>query len=59
MSDPFNPGSVWLRFLAGMVAVAVAIRVTYELLEPVLPVIVVVLFAVGLWRIVRWYRGRW
>jgi predicted PurR-regulated permease PerM len=54
-----NPDSPWLRFLAGIVAVAVAIRVTYELLEPVLPAIAAVLVAIALWQLVRWYRGRW
>ncbi|HEX6700892.1 MAG TPA: hypothetical protein VF101_09195 [Gaiellaceae bacterium] len=42
-----------------MVAIAVAVRVMYELLEPVFPVIVVVLVVLALWRIIRWHRERW
>jgi hypothetical protein len=49
-----KPDSPWLRFLAGIVAVAVAIRLTYELLRPVLPVLAVVvsLAAVAIGRMV-------
>ena len=46
-----NPNSPWLRFLAGIVAVAVAIRLIYELL------LIVILVAIA--RVVGWYRGRW
>jgi hypothetical protein len=51
--------SPWIRFLAGIVAVAVAIRVTFELLEPVFPLIVAAVVAAGLCQLVRWYRNRW
>jgi uncharacterized membrane protein YoaK (UPF0700 family) len=54
-----NTGSPWLRFLAGIVAVAVAIRLVYELLLPVLPALVVIVVLVAIVRLVGWYRGRW
>ena len=49
----------WLRFFAGIVAVAVAIRLTVELLRPVLPVLVVATVVFGAVRVVSWWRGRW
>ena len=54
-----KPDSPWLRFLAGIVAVAVAIRLTYELLRPVIPVLLVLAVVVAIARLVAWYRGRW
>lgn len=54
-----NPSNPWLRFFFGIVAVAVAIRLTVELLRPVLPVLAVLAFLVATVRLVGWYRGRW
>ena len=54
-----NPNSPWLRFLAGIVAVAVAIRLIYELLLPVLPALLIIVILVAIARVVGWYRGRW
>ena len=54
-----NPSNPWLRFFFGLVAVAVAIRVTWLLIKPELPAIVVVVVAIGIVRAISWYRGRW
>ena len=54
-----TPDSPWLRFLAGIVGVAVAIRLTYELLLPVLPALLVIVALVAVGSLVGWYRGRW
>jgi len=54
-----KPDSPWLRFFAGIVAVAIAIRLTYELLRPALPALAVVVSLVAVARLVAWYRGRW
>ena len=54
-----KPDSPWLRFLAGILAVAVAIRLTYELLRPVIPALLVLAIILAIARLVAWYRGRW
>jgi len=54
-----TPDSPWMRFLAGIVAVAVAIRLTYELLRPVLPALLVLAVVIAIARVAAWYRGRW
>lgn len=54
-----NPSSPWLRFLAGIVAVALAIRLTFELLQPVMPYLLAALVVLATVRLVAWYRGRW
>lgn len=59
MNAGMTPHSPWLRFLAGVVAVAVAIRLTYELLQPVLPALAVLAVVVAIVRLVGWYRERW
>jgi hypothetical protein len=42
-----------------IVAIAVAIRVIFELLAPVMPYLVALVVLVGIVRLVSWYRGRW
>jgi hypothetical protein len=54
-----KPDSPWLRFVAGIVAVAVAIRLTYELLRPVIPALLVLAVVVAIWRLIAWQRERW
>ena len=53
-----NPSNPWFRFLVGIVAVAIALRLAYELVRPLLPVLVAITAAVAILRIVGWYRGR-
>lgn len=48
-----------MRVLAVVVAVAVGIRLTFELLEPVWPYLLAVLLMFAVVRIVLWWRGRW
>jgi hypothetical protein len=48
-----------MRFFAGCVAVAVAIRLIFVLLMPVLPELFVVCVAVALWRLWSWHRDQW
>jgi len=54
-----NPSSPYLRFLAGIVATVVAIRLVVELLRPVLPWLVAATVVFGVVRAVGWWRGRW
>ncbi len=60
MAVALNTSSPWLRFLAGIVAAAVAIRLTVELLRPVIPYLVVAIAIFGVVQLVRWWRNnRW
>lgn len=55
-----NPQNPWLRFLGGVVGVAVAIRVTIDLLRPVLGYLVAAVVIAGLIVAIRWWRSnRW
>jgi hypothetical protein len=54
-----TPTNTWLRFMAGIVATVVAIRLVVELLRPVLPVLIVATVVFGAVRVVCWWRGRW
>jgi uncharacterized membrane protein YvlD (DUF360 family) len=54
-----NPGNPWLRFTVGVVAAAIAIRMIVDLLRPILPILTLLLVALGLFQIVRWWRSRW
>lgn len=54
-----NLNNLFVRFLAGIVAVAVATRLTFMLLMPVLPELLVVCVAVAAWRLWSWRRDRW
>jgi hypothetical protein len=55
-----NPSNPWFRLFAGMVAAAVAIRLTVELLRPIFAYLVgAIALAAGLivWR--WWRNARW
>jgi hypothetical protein len=54
-----TPSDPWLRFLFGIVVVAVAIRLMWDLLRPVLPVLAVVTVVFVAVRVAGWWRGRW
>jgi hypothetical protein len=54
-----NPSNPWLRFWIGIIAVAIALRIAYELVRPVLPLVLLVVLGVVLARAYRWYRERW
>jgi hypothetical protein len=55
--EPSNP---WLRFFAGIVCAAIAIRVALDLIRPVLGVLAAVLAMAGVVIAVRWWRNnRW
>ena len=56
MIGPHNP---WFRFMLVVVGTALAIRIAWLLIRPVLPEIAVVLAATAIWQLVRWYRERW
>lgn len=45
--------------LAVIVAISAGIRLTYELLAPVLPYLLAGLVVFAVVRFVRWRRGRW
>ena len=55
--------NVWtplLRFVAAIVAIAVAVRLTWLLIEPVLPALAVAVVAIAVIRIASWHRrDRW
>lgn len=55
-----NLNNPLVRALACVVAIATALRLTWLLLEPVLPALAVALAAFAAWRLVGWYRDdRW
>lgn len=58
MNEHNNP---YLRFLVVVVGTALALHIAWVLIRPVLPAIAVVLAAVAVWQLIRWYseRDRW
>lgn len=42
-----------------VVGAALAVRIAWLLIRPVLPEIAAVLAAAAIWQLVRWYRDRW
>lgn len=54
-----NPQNPWLRFFAGVVAVALAIRVSIDLLRPVLGYLIALTVIVGFFVVLRWWNNRW
>ena len=55
-----NEKSPFMRLLVGIVAIAAAIRLTWLLIEPVLPALAVAVVAIAVIRIASWYRrDRW
>ena len=56
MTEPQSP---LLRFMFLVVGTALAVRIAWFLIRPVLPEIAVVVAATAIWRLVRWYRERW
>jgi predicted PurR-regulated permease PerM len=54
-----NERSPYLRFLAVVVGTALALRIAWLLIRPLLPVIAAVLVLYALWQLIRWYRERW
>lgn len=54
-----NPSNPWFRFWIGIVAVAIGLRIAYELVRPALPLVLLAVLGVVLVRVVRWYRERW
>lgn len=55
MNEPNHP---YFRLLAIIVGTTIALHVAWLLIQPVLPAIAVVLAAVAVWQLVRWYRDR-
>lgn len=55
-----NFGNPVMRLLVAVVAIAVAIRVVWLLIQPVLPALAVAVVAFAVLRIVGWWRDeRW
>ena len=55
-----SPQSPWIRFFAGIVAAAIAIRLVIDLLRPVLGYLIAAIVIAGLIVLVRWWRSsRW
>ena len=55
-----NTSNPWLRLAAGIVAVAIALRVAVELITPVLGFLIGAIALVGVLLLVRWWRAnRW
>jgi hypothetical protein len=50
--------SPYLRFLAVVVGTALALRIAWLLIRPLLPVIAFAFAIFAVWQLVRWYRGR-
>ena len=51
-----NPHNPYIRILAGFIAIAVAIRVIFELLAPVFPYLIGAIVIFGVVQSVRWWR---
>lgn len=45
--------------MVAVIGTALAVRIAWLLIRPVLPEIAAVLAAAALWQLVRWYRNRW
>ena len=55
-----NEKSPIMRLLIGIVAITAALRLTWLLIEPVLPALAVAVVAFGIVRVATWYgRDRW
>lgn len=54
-----NPDSAILKPFVALLAVAVAIRLIYELLLPVLPLLGIVIVIVVIVKAVMWWRESW
>jgi hypothetical protein len=48
-----------MRVMFVVVGTALALRIAWLLIQPVLPEIAVVFAAAAIWQLVRWYRDRW
>lgn len=54
-----TPQSPWVRFVAGLVAIALAIRVSIDLLRPVLGYLIALAVIAGILVAIRWWSNRW
>lgn len=54
-----SPTNALWRFAVALVATAIALQIAWAVIQPLLPMIAIVVTAVVLWRLVRWHRGRW
>jgi hypothetical protein len=54
-----NLSNPYMKFLAMVVATAVAIRLAWLLIQPELPELAVAGVAAASWRLWRWHRDRW
>jgi hypothetical protein len=53
-----NPESPWFRFVVGLVAIAIAIRVIVDLLRPTLPFLAGAAVLIATVELIRRRRGR-
>ncbi|MGD0273101.1 MAG: hypothetical protein ABSB96_05185 [Gaiellaceae bacterium] len=53
-----NERSPYLRFLAVVVGTALALRIAWSLIRPLLPVLAALLAIFAIWQLIRWYYGR-
>lgn len=57
---PEQQGNRLLRLAVGIFAVAIALQLAWAVLRPLLPWMAVVVLAVAIFRLVRWWRSdRW
>lgn len=54
-----SPNNPLIRLLVMMVAIAAALRLTWLLIEPLLPILAIALVILGIVRATLWYRRRW
>ena len=55
-----TPSNPWLRFFAGLLAAAIAIRLAIDIVRPVLGYLLAALVLLGVVLLVRWWRhDRW
>jgi hypothetical protein len=48
-----------IRLAVVVIGTALAVRIAWTLIEPLVPVLAVVLAALAMWQLLGWYRGRW
>lgn len=54
-----NHSNPWVRFAVGLVAVAIAVQVAWQLIRPALPFLAGVIVLVLIVRFWLWYRDRY
>jgi hypothetical protein len=52
-----SPTDPWVRFLLGLLAVAITLRLIVELLRPVVPFLLAAIAVIGAICLIQWWRN--